>query len=112
MNQHKNDPITLELPAYVMDMLAEWARLDGKIIGPSEVPGEKVKQSAQSADLAHGIVLGVLNALPAFSVDGDFADALNERGEAYADYQAAQAAKRPAHLEGAASASTAGKSAG
>lgn len=93
MSQPKNDPITLELPAYVVDMLAEWARLDGKIIGPALVPGEKKQQSDQSANLAHGIVLGVLNALPNFSAEGDFADALNERDEAFAAYHAAQAAQ-------------------
>ncbi|NWC59477.1 hypothetical protein [Pseudomonas veronii] len=93
MSQPKNDPITLELPAYVVDMLAEWARLDGSIVRPSVVPGDKMQQHKQSAILSHGIVLGVLNALPNFSAEGDFADALNERDEAYADYHAAQAAK-------------------
>lgn len=41
MTKPKNDPITLELPAYVVDMLADFARLDGRIIGPTVVPGEK-----------------------------------------------------------------------
>ncbi|MDT3243932.1 hypothetical protein QNL30_25495 [Pseudomonas amygdali pv. morsprunorum] len=39
------------------------------------------------------VVLGVLNALPNVFTEGDFADALNERDEAYANYHAAQAAK-------------------
>lgn len=93
MTKPKNDPITLELPAYVVDMLAEWARLDGGIMLPSVVPGDKVKQHEQSAILAHGVVLAVLTALPAFSAEGDLADALNERAEAYADHRAAKAAK-------------------
>ena len=93
MTKPKNDPITLELPAYLVDMLADFARLDGRIIGPTVVPGEKKKQSEQSADLAHGIVLAVLNALPALAAGVDVADALNERDEAYAAYRAAQAAE-------------------
>ncbi|WP_421556746.1 hypothetical protein [Pseudomonas kitaguniensis] len=88
MTKQKNDPITLELHAYVVDMLADWARLSGRIMAPAVVPGEKRKQDAQSADLAQDIVLAVLNSLPAFT-DGDLAEALAERDAAYAAYRAA-----------------------
>lgn len=93
MPLHKNDPITLELPAHVVDLLADWARLDARIMRPSQEPGDKLRLHEQCTAIAHGVVLGVLKALPNFSVDGDFADALNERDEAYADYAAAKAAK-------------------
>lgn len=88
MTDPKNNPLTLELPAYVVDMLADWARLSGRIMGPSVVPGEKIEQDAQSADLAQDIVLALLHSLPAFT-EGDLADALNERAEAYTAYHAA-----------------------
>lgn len=93
MTQHKNDPITVELPAHIVDMLADWARLDGRIMRPSQEPGDKVQLHEQCTAIAHGVMLGVLHALPAFSAEGDLADALNERAEGYADFRATQAAQ-------------------
>lgn len=47
------------------------------------------KLNDKQLELADAFLRGVLNHLPAMSAEGDLADAINERDEAYAAYRAA-----------------------
>jgi len=76
MTEPKNDAITLELPGYLVDMLANWARADATY--------------DKRLRLADGLVLSLLSHLPALAAEGDLAAALNERREAYDAYHAAK----------------------
>lgn len=89
MTQPKNDPITLELPAYVVDALAAWARADAQLMRPIDERSNKHLEQQVCSDLADTFVRHVLEVLPSFAAEGDLADALNERAEAYAAYRAA-----------------------
>lgn len=89
MTKHKNDSITLELLAYLVDMLADWARTDAEVMGPIAAGSDKKKLNDKRLELADAFLGGVLNHLPAISAEGDLADAINERDEAYAAYRAA-----------------------
>lgn len=93
MTDYQHDPITLELPAYLIETLAEWARTDTVAQHPDTARPDKAAAREKRQDLADTFVRGLLLNLPALSAEGDFADALNERAEAYADYKAAQGAE-------------------
>lgn len=92
MTDTKYDPIPLELPGYLVETLAEWARADAVAQHRDTARPDREVARDQRRDLADTFVRGLLLNLPAFSAEGDLADALNERAEAYADYQAAQVA--------------------
>jgi hypothetical protein len=89
MTDYQHDPITLELPGYLIDLLADWARADTVAQHPGTTRQDKAAAREKRQDLADTFVRGLLLNLPAFSAVGDFSDALNERAEAYADYKAA-----------------------
>jgi hypothetical protein len=93
MSDNQHDPIPLELTPYVVDLLTHWARLDGDLMRPAGEREATPKLREQRADCANDIVRALLHALPVLSAEGDFADALNERAEAYADYEAARLTK-------------------
>lgn len=93
MTDFQHDPIPLDLPGYLVETLAEWARADTVAQHPDTARPDKAAARETRRNLADDFVRGLLLNLPAFSAEGDFADALNERAEAYADYKAAQAAK-------------------
>lgn len=88
MTDTKNNPITLELPGYLVDMLADWARTDAEVMGPIGAGSDKKKANDKRLEVADAFASGVLNHLPAMSAEGDLADAINQRDEAYADYRA------------------------
>jgi len=90
MTDYQHDPITLELPGYLVDLLADLARADTVALHPDTARPDKAVARKKRQDLADTFVRGLLLNLPAFSAVGDFADVLNERAEAYADYKAAQ----------------------
>lgn len=89
MTDTKNAPLTLTLPGYVVDILADWVRADAVAHHPAS--GEPEKKVAREArrELGHTFARAVEYNLPAFSAEGDLADALNERREAYAAYRIA-----------------------
>lgn len=87
MTKHKNESITLELPAYLVDMLADWARTDAEVMGPIAAGSDKKKLNDKRMELADAFSGGVLNQLSAMSAEGDIAEAINERDAAYATYR-------------------------
>lgn len=93
MTEHQHDPIPVELTPYVVDLLTHWARLDGDLMRPAGEREATPKLLERRADWANDIVRALLHSLPVMSAEGDFADALNERAEAYADYDAGRVAK-------------------
>lgn len=93
MTDFQHDSIPLELPAYLVETLAEWARADTVAQHPDTARPDKEAARETRQNLADAFVRGLLLNLPAFSAEGDLADALNERAEVYADYRAAQDAK-------------------
>jgi len=89
----RNEPLSLELPAALVDLLADYVRTDGESMREAvalSASGEPARYGALElarVTLAQTIVEDLLKALPAFSAEGDFADALNERDEIYDEYR-------------------------
>ncbi|WP_426158065.1 hypothetical protein [Pseudomonas sp. TSRC2-2] len=90
MTKPKNDPIHLTLPAHVVNMLTQWARLDRDLMRAEDQPA-RLKLREQRATWANEIVRSVLESR-AFPTVGDLATALNERAEAYAAEHAIETA--------------------
>lgn len=89
MTDTKYDLIAVELPPHVVAVLAEWARADAQAMHPG-TDRQVAKAAREERELlANAFTRGALHALPAFSAEGDLADALNERDEAYEAYDAA-----------------------
>ncbi|MQT97758.1 hypothetical protein [Pseudomonas helleri] len=86
MTDAKYDPITIQRPPHVvavLAVLAEWARADAKAMHP-DTDRQVAKEAREEREgLANAFTRGAVHALPAFSAEGDLADALNERDAAY-----------------------------
>lgn len=90
MTDTKNDPLTLTLPAHVVDILADWVRADAKAMHPATSQADKKVAREARRELGDTFARAVeYNNLPNFSAGGDLADALNERSEAYDAYRVA-----------------------
>lgn len=90
MTKPNNDPINLTLPAHIVNMLTQWARLDRDLMRAEDRPA-RVKLRQQRATWANEIVQSVLESRN-FPAVGDLAVALNERAEVYAAEHAIQTA--------------------
>lgn len=93
MSNPKNNPVTLELPAYLMDILAQWVRADAQCMRLDIKMDSYRDARHQCEETAQSLALGIVLNLPAFSAQGDLADAINDRDEAYNEYYAAFEAK-------------------
>ena len=89
----KNSPLTIELPGYVVDILADWARADAKAMHPSSDQPEKKEAREKRRELGDTFARAVQHVMPSSSTEGDLADSLNERAEAYEAYRAADRLK-------------------
>lgn len=89
----RNAPLSLELSADLVDLLADFARADGESmrltveLTRTGDAGRLAEVERERATLMQTIVLHLLHDLPAFSAEGDLADALNERDEVYDNYR-------------------------
>lgn len=93
MSIPKNDPITLELPAFLVDVLAEWARADAQYMR-TDVSHVTFQDALYQRDIkADSLVRSLIYSLPAFSAEGDLADAINERAKAHAEFRDAKLSK-------------------
>lgn len=92
----RNEPLSLTLPAELVDALADYARADAEVMREAvalAVTGDPVRHDDRERErttLAHALAFRLLNDLPKFSAQGDLADALNERDEVYQDYRRSQ----------------------
>lgn len=93
MTDTKNDPITLELPGYVVDILADWLRADGVAMHPATAQPEKKGARENRRELGDTFARAVQHVMPFAIAAGDLADALNERAEAYEAYRVDQRRK-------------------
>lgn len=98
MTGTKNDPITIALPAYLVDMQAAWARADTEVMRPIGGHSDKQKANNERLELADAFVRAAQLHLPALSAEGDLADALNEREEVF-DVPANPELKGPRHAD-------------
>lgn len=89
----KNDPITLQLPAHLVDELSKWIRTDAQYMRTEVNHATFHDIRCQRERTAESLVLYIVHTLPDLSVESDLADAINERKEAYAEYDAAQLSK-------------------
>lgn len=86
MTTSTHDPIEMELPGYLVDLLTQWVRADTEAMRLSRTTAEREAHRHERAFLGDQLARGLLHALPNFSAEGDFADALNERDEVYAEH--------------------------
>lgn len=91
MPKPKNDPITVTLPAHVVNMLTQWARLDCELMQAKDRPA-RLKLREQRAEWANEIAGDVLQLLPVSNGAKDLADAINERTAIYAADHVTQSA--------------------
>lgn len=84
-----NDSITIDLPEYVVDVLAQWASADAELMDPVGDRSDRQKLRAQRADLADEFVRSVLLLMPALAAESDLAAALKLRDLVYAEHRAA-----------------------
>lgn len=91
MARPNNDPITLTLPAHVVNMLTQWARLDRDLMLAEDRPA-RLKLREQRATWANEIASDVLQLLPASYVGKDLAEVINERAAVYAADHVVQSA--------------------
>ena len=89
MTDTKTSSITLVLPEYVLDVLAQWVSADADLMEPSGDRSDSQQLRAQRADLADDFVRNVVQFLPALPAESDLAVALKHRDLAYAEYRAA-----------------------
>jgi len=89
MTDIDNGSITLPLPEYVVDMLAQWVHADAELMEPIGDPSDRQERRARRADLADDFVRNVLHLLPALSAESDLATALKLRDLVYAEHRAA-----------------------
>lgn len=89
MTDPRNPSIALELPAYLVDTLADWARADAHIMRLDGADGWRAADHQRSR-LADNLVRALLSHLPDLAGAGDLAAALNDRAAAYAEYNAAK----------------------
>lgn len=83
MTDTKNSQLAIELPAYVVDILADWARADAKAMHPANEQSEKKQAREARRELGDTFARAVQQVMPSLSAEGDLADAFNERAEAY-----------------------------
>lgn len=91
MTDTKNNPLALELPAYVVDLLADWARADAQAMHPAGGQPERKDAREERRELGDTFARAVLHNLLTSAAEGDLADAMNERDAAYDAYRAATA---------------------
>ena len=89
MTDPKNPPLALELPGYLVDRLADWARADAQVMRLDAGDGWEVADRQRSR-MADNLVRALLSHLPDLAGAGDLVDALNDRRAAYAEYDAAK----------------------
>jgi len=89
MTDPRNPPITLELPGYLIDTLADWARADAQAHAPATVGTERRPAREERAALADAFMRSVLHYLPDLADAGDLAAALSAREVAYDEHRAA-----------------------
>lgn len=88
MTSPKNAPITLQLPGYLLDALAEWARADGQYMRLPHPESERAEKD--KALLANSVARRLLELLPVLPAETDLATAQAERDAGYAEYNASQ----------------------
>jgi hypothetical protein len=99
----RNEPLSLELSAELVDLLADFARADARSMQMPAYTGGAADAKAlieverERMTLAHALAWRLLHDLPAFSAEGDLAAALNERDEVYAECRRSKTPLAPAH---------------
>ncbi|WP_421556747.1 hypothetical protein [Pseudomonas kitaguniensis] len=88
MSDTEASSVTLVLPNYIADVLAQWAHADADLIDRSG-DSDRQEQRARRADLADDFVRNVLQILPVLSAESDLATALKFRDLVYSEHLAA-----------------------
>lgn len=89
MTDTKSNAITLILPEYVLDVLAQWTHADAALMEGIGDTSYRQEQRKRRADLADDFVRNVLHLLPALSEETDLATAFELREQVYAEHRAA-----------------------
>jgi hypothetical protein len=90
MSEDKNAPLTLELQGWVVDRLAEWARMDGHVMRLDVTSSEFDKAVVKRDDRAQNLLQLLIHNLPALPAGSDLAAAVKERDDGYAAYRLEQ----------------------
>jgi hypothetical protein len=88
MTDAKNNPFPIELPGYVVDILADWLRADAKAMHPANGQPEKKEAREARRELGDTFARAVQHVMAPVSAECDLADAFNEQFEAYEAYRA------------------------